>query len=433
MDSIKTTNNSNTMNSNNDISMTEFVTSKPSCKRTGEPNPLMFKAAARNLREYHGVPSITPGGLETTMVLLELRPARLVAQGLAPKILLKGNSTAGVDADSTDGSGGFEAEEEQANNQFSHDLSSNSSDGGDTGNDNIVTQNSIGFEARASKHPIQAVFVAVGVQLRPRETRPLLRGVVLLTSSTVALEVVATTTAAEVWVGLVTRLRMALRRTVMATVLEGVLLAVITAARQALPTDHLPDRWKKPAEGISTTDPVTTTTTTRAKKKWRCMPGGAALPTDCTPRTYADSAALVAMATTKCTRSTTDPATTTTAARAKTKKKWRCTPGRAALRTDCTPRTYADSAALVAMATTKCTRSTTDPATTTTAARAKAKKKWRCTPGRAALRTDCTPRTYADIAALVATACPCPTAKCTCPPTDPATTTTARAKEKKWP
>ncbi|CAM9369003.1 unnamed protein product, partial [Ectocarpus sp. 6 AP-2014] len=167
MDSIKTTSNSNTMNSNNDISMTEFVTSKPSCKRAGEPNPLMYKAAARNLRGYHGVPSMTPGGLETTMVLLELRPARLVAQGLAPKVTLKGNSTAGADADSTDSSSGSEVEPKQTNNQFSDDLN--------TENDNIVTQDSIGFEAGARKHPIQAVFVAAGVRLGPRETRPLLR------------------------------------------------------------------------------------------------------------------------------------------------------------------------------------------------------------------------------------------------------------------
>lgn len=71
---------------------------------------------------------------------------------------------------------------------------------------------------------------------------------VLLTSITVALEVVATTTAAEVWAGLVVRLSMALRRTATATVLEGVLLNVVTAAGQALSTDHLSDRSKKPAK-----------------------------------------------------------------------------------------------------------------------------------------------------------------------------------------
>ncbi|CAN0052829.1 unnamed protein product, partial [Ectocarpus sp. 6 AP-2014] len=112
MDSIKNNNNNNntmnskatenTNNNNNGISMTECGTSKPSCKRAGEPNPLLYKAAARNLREYHGVPSMTAGGLEKTMVLLQLRPGRLVAQGLAPKQLLKAKSAADdADADNT--------------------------------------------------------------------------------------------------------------------------------------------------------------------------------------------------------------------------------------------------------------------------------------------------------------------------------------------
>ncbi|CAN0122681.1 unnamed protein product, partial [Ectocarpus fasciculatus] len=178
MDSINNTNNTNSMNSSSSsssISMTECVTSKPSCKRAGERSSPLYKAAARNLREYHGVPSLTPGGLEKTMVLLELRPARLVAQGLAPKALLKGNSTAGADADSTDSSSESEVEPEQANNKVSDDLTSNSSDSGDTENDNIATQDSTGFEPGASKHPIQAVFLSAGVKLRPRETRPLLR------------------------------------------------------------------------------------------------------------------------------------------------------------------------------------------------------------------------------------------------------------------
>ncbi|CAN0188388.1 unnamed protein product, partial [Ectocarpus sp. 8 AP-2014] len=61
------------------------------------------------------------------------------------------------------------------NNQVSDDSNSNSSDGSDTEYDNIAIQDSIGIEAGASKHPIHAVFVAAGVQLRPREARPLLR------------------------------------------------------------------------------------------------------------------------------------------------------------------------------------------------------------------------------------------------------------------
>ncbi|CAB1114434.1 unnamed protein product [Ectocarpus sp. CCAP 1310/34] len=125
---------------------------------------------------------MTAGGLEKTMVLLQLRPGRLVAQGLAPKQLLDGKSAAGdADADNTDSSSsssssGSEVEPEQAdNNPVSDDSNSNSSSGSGIEHDNIATQDSIDMEAGASKHPIHAVFVAAGVQLRPRETRPLLR------------------------------------------------------------------------------------------------------------------------------------------------------------------------------------------------------------------------------------------------------------------
>ncbi|CAN0507764.1 unnamed protein product, partial [Ectocarpus sp. 12 AP-2014] len=134
-----------TNNCNNGISMTECVTSKPSCKRAGEPNPLLYEAAARNLREYHGVPSMTAGGLEETMVLLQLRPGRLVAQGLAAEQLLEGKPAADdADADNTDSSsssGGSEVEPRQAdNNRVSDDSNSNSSDGSDAEHDNIATQ-----------------------------------------------------------------------------------------------------------------------------------------------------------------------------------------------------------------------------------------------------------------------------------------------------
>ncbi|CAM9141150.1 unnamed protein product, partial [Ectocarpus sp. 8 AP-2014] len=170
MDSIKNTSNFNTINNNtkdnNDdiISMAARVTDESICKGAGELN-LVYQAAARNLRESRRVPSMTAGGLEKTMVLLQLRPARLVAQGLAPRDLPKGNSVPDADADSNSGS---EVQPEQAGSQISDD--SNSSD---TENVNIATQD--GIEAGASKHPIHAVFVAAGVDLRPRETRPLLR------------------------------------------------------------------------------------------------------------------------------------------------------------------------------------------------------------------------------------------------------------------
>ncbi|CAN0048576.1 unnamed protein product [Ectocarpus sp. 12 AP-2014] len=59
---------------------------------------------------------MTAGGLEKTMALLQLRPARLVAQGLAPKDLLKDDSAPDADADSSSGS---EVEPEQSDSQLS--------------------------------------------------------------------------------------------------------------------------------------------------------------------------------------------------------------------------------------------------------------------------------------------------------------------------
>ena len=49
--------------------------------------------AARNLREYHGVPSMTALKLEKTVTLLGIRPRSLVARGLAPRRLLKDDSS----------------------------------------------------------------------------------------------------------------------------------------------------------------------------------------------------------------------------------------------------------------------------------------------------------------------------------------------------
>ncbi|CAM9531885.1 unnamed protein product, partial [Hapterophycus canaliculatus] len=59
---------------------------KPSAKV--DPEGKLNKIAARNLREYHGVPSMTPAKLTKTLALLKLCPRRLVKQGLAPKVLL---------------------------------------------------------------------------------------------------------------------------------------------------------------------------------------------------------------------------------------------------------------------------------------------------------------------------------------------------------
>ena len=53
----------------------------------------LYKLAARNLREYHGVPSMTALKLEKTLALLSLPPRRVVVQGLAPRKLLEGGQS----------------------------------------------------------------------------------------------------------------------------------------------------------------------------------------------------------------------------------------------------------------------------------------------------------------------------------------------------
>ncbi|CAB1104369.1 unnamed protein product [Ectocarpus sp. CCAP 1310/34] len=83
-----------------------------------------------------------------------------------------------------------------------------------------------------------------------------------------------TTATVEAWVGLATPLRMVLRRTALATATAtaraGVLAMVITAAGPALPTDHPADLSKNTVDCTRTTDSATTTTAARAKekKKW---------------------------------------------------------------------------------------------------------------------------------------------------------------------
>ncbi|CAM9195305.1 unnamed protein product [Pylaiella littoralis] len=59
---------------------------KPANKHDREHR--LYKVAARNLREYNGVPSMTPTKLTKTLAFLKLNPRRLVNQGLAPQVLL---------------------------------------------------------------------------------------------------------------------------------------------------------------------------------------------------------------------------------------------------------------------------------------------------------------------------------------------------------
>ena len=93
MNSYDNSHDYNTMNcSSHDSSslLAEAVPSTPAMKRQPGTSSALYKLAARNLREYHGVPSMTALKLEKTVALLALPPRRLVVQGLAPRRLLKG-------------------------------------------------------------------------------------------------------------------------------------------------------------------------------------------------------------------------------------------------------------------------------------------------------------------------------------------------------
>ena len=186
MENIKI-NNSNTMNNSNSnsnsFSMTEPATTKQREAETSQPGlglPL-YKSAARNLREYHGVSSMTAGSLEKTMALLQLRPARLVAQGLASRKLLKGetavpdNTLDSSSSSSSSSSGMSEVEEENENTSDVSDSSdsTNSTNSGSSSDDSDQ-EHSHDLETEDRKRPIHDVLSAAGIKLRPRETRPLL-------------------------------------------------------------------------------------------------------------------------------------------------------------------------------------------------------------------------------------------------------------------
>ncbi|CAM9112317.1 unnamed protein product, partial [Pylaiella littoralis] len=178
MENIKNNNNDKMDNSiNNHTSMTESATTKLNLMRFGESSSLLYQIAARNLREYHGVPSMTAGSLEKTMSLLQLRPGRLVVQGLASKKLLEGETTTPdnivVDSSSSSSSEIEEENEEVISNSSSCSSSNSSSSNEDSTQDDRSTKDR-GAPAN-DKRPVHASLVAAGIKLRPRETRPLLR------------------------------------------------------------------------------------------------------------------------------------------------------------------------------------------------------------------------------------------------------------------
>ncbi|CAM9663647.1 unnamed protein product [Ectocarpus sp. 4 AP-2014] len=150
----------------------------------------LYKIAARNLREFNGVPSMTPPKLVKTLAFLKLNPQRLVKQGLAPKVLLArmkaeaannakvskvplgdgknnedlaesvaaGMELMSVDDDKKEWNDGF-VSVEPAETPSPHN-------GNEEENDNPAPE--------VKKNLIHKAFIAGGIQLRPREVRPLL-------------------------------------------------------------------------------------------------------------------------------------------------------------------------------------------------------------------------------------------------------------------
>eukprot|EP00752_Nemacystus_decipiens_P006423 g5786.t1 len=192
MENIKN-NNINTMNKNNNdtmnknsssssssssSSMTETAVTKKCQGKTRQPGLQLYKSAARNLREYQGVPSITAESLEKTMALLQLRPARLVAQGLASRKLLKAedampDSSLDSSSDSSTNSD-VEMDEKAITSDTSDSGGTISSSIDNSSSDDDSNESQYDLEAGDRKRPVHMALAAAGIKLRPRETRPLL-------------------------------------------------------------------------------------------------------------------------------------------------------------------------------------------------------------------------------------------------------------------
>ena len=153
------------------------------CQTKSHDPDRIYEVAARNLREYHGVPSMTPDKLTRTLDLLKLCPRRLTKQGLAPKKLLRE-----IMKDKRVPLGDNEADEilaetvcadielmavEDDTTGFNDDLAkgvadkpSTKEEGGEGATDEQAN--------RRPKMPIHAALIAADIRLHPREVRPLL-------------------------------------------------------------------------------------------------------------------------------------------------------------------------------------------------------------------------------------------------------------------
>ena len=148
----------------------------------------IYKVAARNLREYHGVPSMSPDKLTRTLDLLKLCPRRLTKQGLAPKKLLRemmkdkrvplGDKELDEDLAETIRADMELMAVKDGTKRFNHDLvedvavkPSLEEKGGEGATERKDDDEQ---STRKPKMPIHAALVAADIKLRPREIRPLL-------------------------------------------------------------------------------------------------------------------------------------------------------------------------------------------------------------------------------------------------------------------
>ena len=188
-------NNSDTMN-NNDHSTAMGATKRAPARKPQHGTPsALYKLAARNLREYHGVPSLTALKLQKTVALLGLAPRRLVVQGLVPRrLLMKAGESSGKGEENLAESETGELMDASDENNFSSSSEKRASDDPDNWLD-IINRNNINgnknydyvgvalddvmlLEADGigkARRPIHDALVAGGINLRPDETRPLLR------------------------------------------------------------------------------------------------------------------------------------------------------------------------------------------------------------------------------------------------------------------
>ncbi|CAN0092850.1 unnamed protein product [Ectocarpus fasciculatus] len=150
----------------------------------------LYKTAARNLREYNGVPSMTPPKLVKTLAFLKLHPHRLVKQGLAPKALLArmkaetANNTKVSKAPLGDGKNNEDLAESVAAGMELMSVEDDKKEWKDgfmsveppetpiPDNDNEEEKNDAAPAVK--KNLVHKAFIAGGIQLRPREVRPLL-------------------------------------------------------------------------------------------------------------------------------------------------------------------------------------------------------------------------------------------------------------------